>query len=1328
MKIAKRILSTLLAVTMLLGALAGLASVSVSAAPATNTVTKYPIENYIKQGYDTPEDKIRSMTKINANEAFELYVDDKSGEVALREIASGNILFTNPYDVASAKGAETTKAELLSQIIIEYSDNKGQAKPLNSYTDAALNGQITVQKIKNGVRVEYAIGREDSRKLVPKQILGDSFDEHILSKLREMVEIGEITQEDYEVFKNSWTEIDLNGMRKLLQLTYLERYGFLEDYATVGADGKPVYPVLYVFNEDIVSASQLLEREGYIKSYCPDYTFEQMDLDHEETKYEAEDVKYPLFKLALEYYLDDNGMYVRLPCNGLRYDMSTYTLDNIMILPYFGAGNNKNAGYVYNDGDALVKTEGYTFFPDGSGALFDYEELNTSTTIEVPGQIYGLDYAYHEIPKHIKYQKAIRYPVYGAVSSEVIHEYTYMDKSGEAVPVRVSNTVKTTEQVKADIDELKNKGFTIISENVGEDANVYNIGYLAIIKQADSFGELKLLHGGSLHSYNTIRNYFNPKPNDTYTLSDAISVAGNTKMTVVSERKYTGNIEIYYEMLCDDKVAAKAKETYPDFTYYETSWFGMAEAYRDHLCDIGVLKVLADKDVEKDIPLYIEVFGALETQQTIATIPVTMMTPLTTFEDVLAMYDDLSAGGAKNINFKMTGFANGGMYYTVPSNLDWENAVGGKDGFKNLVNKANEINQNADKHLGLYPDFDFAYIQKNTLFDAVVLQDDAVKTIDNRYTSYRQYSATQQAFISFYQLAVSPFRYSKFYNQLLSNYDQYGLKSLSIGSLGNILNSDFNEDNPVNREDSKDYTKEAFATMKDKGYSVMTDGGNAYTWAYVDHILDVELDSSRYLESCASVPFIGVVLHGYKQFASMPLNEEGDINYAILRAIENGAGMYFILSKQNTSELKKDSYLSQYYSIQYDIWKSDVLKYYNELNGLLKDVQTKLIVDHKFLVGERVLDDDELQADIAEKLEELEKLEDKIQKEKETAELIAISEAWALAYSASEKMSALKTSLEALNKEIDAAGEYETVIKLDSFMKKYLEELAAWAPLNDQKTALDQQLKDLNDAEEPDEDAIAALEEEIKEFNKTYTPANTSLENAKKDLTNALNSLRDYTSTLLGCAVEIEKIYAEASNFSKSLEEAKELITNTSIYDSDETTRELLLNQVIEGKNTVDAAIPALETLILVYDAYLNEESASYIGKVAVDVQNVIFEKNFAEGGAYAAYADYLSMVNEEFGAIRFDEKDIESMIASDEEDDNEDSEIEDSNDHSYVIDNNKIVLVLYGDRNAVTHEKTASKGFILNYNSYAVRVTYNGITYTVESGGYVVIENPAIQ
>jgi hypothetical protein len=138
-----------------------------------------------------------------------------------------------------------------------------------------------------------------------------------------------------------------------------------------------------------------------------------------------------------------------------------------------------------------------------------------------------------------------------------------------------------------------------------------------------------------------------------------------------------------------------------------------------------------------------------------------------------------------------------------------------------------------------------------------------------------------------------------------------------------------------------------------------------------------------------------------------------------LRAIENGSSIYFILSYQNTAELKEDSYLSQYYSIRYDIWLEDVAKYYNELNNVLHDVQDKLIIDHEFLVGERVLDLDELEADIADRLENAIKDEDQLQKDSETEDVISVANAWSLLYHAEETMKNFLTQLQEANSDVD---------------------------------------------------------------------------------------------------------------------------------------------------------------------------------------------------------------------------------------------------------------------------------------------------------------------
>ncbi len=1318
MKIHNRILSTILAVVMMLGTLTVFSAVVVgaeeAATPATSTSTK-ETSAYVTTVYANPEEKLATMTKVGhlQNAKSELYVDTYSGEVAVKDIATGQIMFSNPYDVASSKGSDSTKMKILSQLVVHYIDN-GTSKELHSFEEAAMRDQITVLKIKNGIRVEYTIGREVTRKLVPRWITVAEYDQYIKAPLEAAVAEGKMKPFDYN---------------KYFEALYIKNDPAEATSIRAREQMIKAYPIsetdpIYVISSD-AKTKDFTMIESYIKQYCEEYTFEMMDAGHEYTGFEGEDEQYPVFKMALEYTLDANGeLSVCLPCNGLRYDMAKYTLEYISILPYMGAGNSLNAGYEY---------ESYNFYPDGSGSLFDYEELNTKTTTTVRGKVYGLDFAYHNITG-VTYQKAIRYPVYGSVSSERFYNiqykspvyevmkdgkyrYTGMEPVEETVSLTVAATQEALEtyinktaivtEMQQTIDgvETEVKKKIAVTKSQIEDGEVrqaeldtssikqvssYQRGYVAIIESGESLAEIATYHAGSLSDYNTMMNYFNPKPKDSYDLADSISVSGtSTTWTVVSDRKYTGNITIRYQMLTDAKKGADAKAENAEYNYYESSWLGMAKAYRDYLIAKGTLTKLTDEELEKDIPLYVETFGALETKQQIATIPMDVMTPLTTFGDVWTMYTELSDSGVNNINFKLTGYANGGMYYTVPAKLKWEKAVGGADGLNELINHAKDENAKDGKQLGLFPDFDFAYIQSNSAFDSTRLKDDAVKTIDNRYSSLRQYSATQQSYVSFYQLAVSPSRYSKFYEKLLKNYSKYDLKTMSVASLGTALNSDFDEDDPYNREDSKENTVQAFSDMKAAGYSLMTEGANAYTWGYVDHIINVDLDSSRYIKSSASVPFIGAVLHGYIQFAGTPLNEEGDTDYAILRAIENGAGMYFILSYQNTQELKEDPFLSQYYSVRYDIWKEDMVAYYKKLNAALGDVQDKVIVNHQFLAGERVLNPDELRADLEEALKNAIEQEKNNQNAMEIDKVIAVADAWKSAEGAAKSIDAIIEKMKDIYR--NQIGRYtderlnnsgSNYKKLEAAIKTYFAELYP-VELNE----------DTNESVAVEPDA--------------------------KKVTSAISIVKDYAVNILKGSVELDALYGEIEAIMAQIADAEVVINNS---DLDSALKEKMLTklanefQVKAGAKVADALAEIAQ-----YNAYVTGDPTPDKNVIAMALS--IYEDNAEHTGVKAALETLLADISESNKEKAFFNAD--ALWAAANEDVRVDTDVEDDANEGntlgkYVIDNNQIVVVTYGDEST----GKAYKAFILNYNNFAVRVTYENKSYTIASGGYVVLDN----
>lgn len=982
----KRIVSTMLALLMAFGAFGMFFTIPTSVAaeeldPLAEGDSGVQQEEYVAvvdaaltTSYESAQDKLDSDENMNIAVRFgnyELYVNKYTGEIGYKDKTTGQVLLSNPYNVPNYTSiGESTRKMLLSQLVVGYTDN-GQSKIFYSYNEAAARGQIVVKNIKNGIRLEYTMGRLDANYLAPGRITEERMIEMIFSVMipnplclnatcREESNRGLLTlvEETYlcEHCQTSYTKAQLYHKENLKEMLrgdesetgpfevkkIIGAYTFYEwaperllsDPAQLEQHQKELcekYPVLEKLQKtmyvlmDSVTARDKRRIEDYVKTYCPNYTYQEMEKDHEETEYVSKELEPPLFRMALEYTLTENGLLIRLPANGIRFNYSLYSLDYVTPLQFFGAGDMNNDGYI--------------FYPDGSGALLYYEDLAKKTGSTLTGKVYGADFAYHEISG--KHQESIRMPVFGLVNT-----ITTEDKDAEGNPIMIPD---------ANGKEIPKTTTT-------------TTGFLSILEEGDAMANITAEWGGSSHNYASAYTTYYPRPKDTYDLAGTISVGANSTWTVESSRKYTGSYKMRIVMLSDasqqENLEAAGRE------YYEASYVGMAKAYRHYLVDIvGKLKPLSASDVKAgNIPLYIESFGTVPNMQRFLSIPVEVDVPLTTFEDIYTMYTDLSTNGITNVNFKLTGFANGGMRATYPNRLKWMKEVGGKAGFEKLLGQAK------GEGFGLYPDFDFMYVSNTNLFDGVNLRYAAARTIDNRYASKRIYDATWQEFVSYFDLCVTPSIISEYYEKLTGAYKAYAPIGLSAGTLGSDLNSDFGDRVPTNREDAKEVITKLFAEIEKDYGSVMTSGGNVYALAYTDHLLNAALDSSRFTTTSRSVPFVGMVLHGHVNFAGSAINMAGNINYQVLKAIENGASVYFTLSYRNTNLLKEYTDLSQYYAVNYEIWAwtenedgentpGEMFAIYKKVNDAIGNLQTSLIVNHQFLIGERLATEAEKQAD-----------------------------------------------------------------------------------------------------------------------------------------------------------------------------------------------------------------------------------------------------------------------------------------------------------------------------------------------------------------------------
>lgn len=855
------------------------------------------IENYPTTEYTTASAKIATMELMYSSDeyGYDLYFDTKSAEFALYNKKTSEYFFSNPYDVAVSNSTTLTatqQALLLSQVILTYTDLESKTTLImNSYSSAAAYGdQIKFKNLTNGVRVEYAIGTVESKRLIPIWIEKTRFDTMIYDVLTE--NRSRMTEDELFVFNHLY-----DTYYKLIDQTNPQNESSVSSwrnsYPCLANDENMV---IYVFQQS--SNNRALKNvESLIRKYCPSYSYDELEYDHELTGYEGDEKEPALFRLAIEYTIDEDGLSASIPSKSIRYNETNYTLQSVRLLPFAGCAETKKSG-------AKTTTGGYIFIPDGSGTLLQYYLSDGSINKGNQGSlVYGVDYAYQTITNTNPNAQIFRLPVFGLTE--------YYD-----------TTITTTRNGRPD----------------KVDTESHQRGFIGIITEGESFANViaymnNVVGDGGDCDYNTVCTSFSTVQTDTVTLGN--SLASDSALTTTVDTKYLGNYTVKYIMLSD---STECK--------YEASYVGMAQAYREYLLKTYNLKNVTDNS---SLPLYIQSFGSAMFDDKFLTLPIRVEKAMTTFEDVIKISDTLKDSGINNLNFILTAFANGSeILENYPTYVSWRGKVGGANGFKKLIKYAKENN------VSIYPNFDFANAYRSGVFTGFSWEKYCAKSMSGLFITKRDYDAVMQFMNSMGRgNIISTASYLDIYSKFNKDYSKYDVGSIAVLTLGSDLNSDFDDDDPLTRQDSEEYTKEFLRQLTEDNDNVLVSGGNSYVLPYVTDVVDVAIDNSGFTISSAAVPFAGMVFHGLFNYAGSALNMEGDVMYYLLKSLESGASLYFILSMSNTEKMKDEKALSTYYSVSFETWKDDVVKYYKLLNDAIGDLQNAQITDHQFIEAYR---------------------------------------------------------------------------------------------------------------------------------------------------------------------------------------------------------------------------------------------------------------------------------------------------------------------------------------------------------------------------------------
>ncbi len=377
---------------------------------------------------------------------------------------------------------------------------------------------------------------------------------------------------------------------------------------------------------------------------------------------------------------------------------------------------------------------------------------------------------------------------------------------------------------------------------------------------------------------------------------------GTSEIYVREETPYNKRIDINYYFL------QNGKNSYAD----------IAARYRDILISDGVL---AEK-LTGEIPFVFELVGAVDVKKKFLGIPYTGYEVLTSFEQAEEIINSFSKKGIEDIKVKYSGWFNGGIRQTDISKVSVLSCLGGKKDLNSLMK-----NKKAD----IYPEINVSQVT-NKLFDNFSVKNDAVRLTYNETALIYPISLSRNTFDydAKYTYLLSPSKYSERIKNFTKKYTH---KNLALSDLASTLNSDFSPANYTNRITAKKNVEDSLKHLSKKA-SIMASAPNKYAIRFTDIMVDMPLGTMDANIFDAEIPFVQMVLSGYKDMACEPINISDNEDDLLTLMAYNTLPNYTMMYAK--SSVLKDTDYAHLYSLNFKDWQKKSIKLYT---SYIKDMQ-----------------------------------------------------------------------------------------------------------------------------------------------------------------------------------------------------------------------------------------------------------------------------------------------------------------------------------------------------------------------------------------------------
>ncbi len=397
------------------------------------------------------------------------------------------------------------------------------------------------------------------------------------------------------------------------------------------------------------------------------------------------------------------------------------------------------------------------------------------------------------------------------------------------------------------------------------------------------------------------------------------STGGGFELFRVSDDIYDEDIMVRYYWLGED-----------------ADYVDMANCYADYL----VSKGLASEVVEEDAPFYVELMGSTDKTQFFLGIPYDGKQTLTSFSQAQEILTDLNGQGIRNIKLIYSGMVNGGMNQrSLSSGVKLASGLGGSSDWKKLKSYADSIGAQIFPSLQLQT----ANTKKNLSNSATALNllDERAQIFD--FDPVKHEAVTDSDFPLY---IINPHYLSKYLNNIKKSYTKkIGLDTMASSDLYTFIPTHY-QDDQVSLSTGEAMMSDAVAQMTD-GMTLMLSNPIGDAYAYSNYLTDIPTEDSGMRIVDASIPFMEIVLDGYKTYSSESLNlETTDVYTNFMKVLEANSVPKFTFIYADSSSLAQTEQEDNF-AVAYSYWKDRIGEYYKEYQAFYQAVKGAKIEEHE---------------------------------------------------------------------------------------------------------------------------------------------------------------------------------------------------------------------------------------------------------------------------------------------------------------------------------------------------------------------------------------------